>query len=456
MGTETCGRSLYVRDIYNQFWGDVTGLAKTWTITGTPGVGKTFFSYFLFYKIRQDHPDAVIVRMSLGEKILIFYPTGIVEKVDNIPPSIETNSQNWIISDAVLPPFTGVACRVVVVTSPKLVHESMLAKSGFRYRYMPIWSMDEIETVRKELYPSLKPDHVEREFKIWGGVPRTILQYQGNDFSWNSRLLGSLNIDRVKKCMEFNASSHYREADDVCGKLIHLFPVDDTCKSARVDWASPAIGNIAFNILVQDDRAKAKSLILSAQGVGEYGSLADGLFENFAHETIMEGGIFSVRNLNSGAESMVEFPNLRLNRFNKVQETKNSVYNVPNSKTFRTVDSLVLPRDLFQMTISTSHGINVGGLDNLNDILAEGMINFYFVTLADQASRFKKAKLEGPWSGRIHQMVVGIELPRTKRKFESLGVSEEESEEGGLCAVGQEGLYQAAEAAEAADSEGRR
>ena len=186
--------------------------------------------------------------------------------------------------------------------------------------------------------------------------------------------------------MEFNASSHYREADDVCGKRIYLFPVDDICKSAWVDWASPTISNIALNILVSDDSVRAKSLILSPQGVGEYGSLAGGLLQHFAHETIMEGGMFSVRILNSGAESMVRFPKLRLNRFTKVLETKKRVYNVPKSKTFRTVDSLVIPRDLFQITISTSHSINEGGLDNLNDILAEGMINFYFITLCYEPS----------------------------------------------------------------------
>lgn len=87
------------------------------------------------------------------------------------------------------------------------------------------------------------------------------------------------------------------------------------------------------------------------------------------HEAIQEGGTFSVRSLNDGAESKVEFPKRSLNRFNKVQEAKEEVYNVPNSKTFRTVDSLVPPRHLFQMTVSTAHSINEGGLDSMSDIL---------------------------------------------------------------------------------------
>ena len=52
MGTKVYGRHLYIRKIYNLFWEAVTGSKKTWTIAGTPCIGKTFFSFFLFYKIR--------------------------------------------------------------------------------------------------------------------------------------------------------------------------------------------------------------------------------------------------------------------------------------------------------------------------------------------------------------------------------------------------------------------
>ena len=53
-------------------------------------------------------------------------------------------------------------------------------------------------------------------------------------------------------------------------------------------------------------------------------------------------------------------------------------------------------------------------------------------------------------------MVVGIELPRTKRKLKVWGSVRKKVKKGDSCAVGQEGLYQAAEAAEAAANKGRR
>ena len=100
-------------------------------------------------------------------------------------------------------------------------------------------------------------------------MPRTILQLQDNN-SWKSRLLSSLNTHRINKCMEFEGALHYGDTDDVCGKIIHLLPVDDACENARADWASPTISNIAFDILVKDDMVKAKNLIMSAKSMGHW------------------------------------------------------------------------------------------------------------------------------------------------------------------------------------------
>ena len=53
-----------------------------------------------------------------------------------------------------------------------------------------------------------------------------------------------------------------------------------------------------------------------------------------------------------------------LKRFNRVNEAKAGGYNVPYSKTFPSVDSVVPLRDLFPTTISQSHGIKEGGLNS--------------------------------------------------------------------------------------------
>lgn len=210
--------------------------------------------------------------------------------------------------------------------------------------------------------------------------------------------------------MRFEGELHYTKVDSICGKLIHLVPMNDTCTEAQLDWASLKISNFALSVLIQDDKDKARNLITSTTDVGVYGSLRGHLFENLAHECIMLGGKFRVRNLNDGSISEVSFPKRQMKRFTKVNEAEVEKYNVPNSKTFQSVDSIVPPYDLFQMTVSRHHGIKEEELKNLEDILDKGHINFYFVTLLEHFEDFKMAKLGDDWNSRIHQKVIGISL----------------------------------------------
>ena len=60
-------------------------------------------------------------------------------------------------------------------------------------------------------------------------------------------------------------------------------------------WASWRIRNFALDALIQLGKEKAKELILSTRGIGNYGSLRGYLFESLAHEMISTGGKFQVR-----------------------------------------------------------------------------------------------------------------------------------------------------------------
>lgn len=57
--------------------------------------------------------------------------------------------------------------------------------------------------------------------------------------------------------------------------------------------ASANFSKPALNALIQSEMTKAKNITTSTQGVAEYGSLRGRLFENLAHDIIMEGGKFT-------------------------------------------------------------------------------------------------------------------------------------------------------------------
>jgi len=202
----------------------------------------------------------------------------------------------------------------------------------------------------------------------------------------------------------------YQHIDGVCGRLVHEVPLDNKYINTQVQWASQKLASFALDSLIAERGAEAMNLVLSAQGLGSYGSLRGDLFEKLAHRIVSAGGTFTVRDLVTGLTSTESFKEHQVFHFKEIREVKKDHYNIPRSKNFATIDSLVPPNQLFQMTVSLSHTINEKGLNNLN--LPDGLITFYFVTPGACVEAFKMAKLGEEWRERIKQKVIKIELSK--------------------------------------------
>ena len=84
--------------------------------------------------------------------------------------------------------------------------------------------------------------------------------------------------------MRLEGESSYSAIDEVCGRLVHLVPMDDSYIATQVQWASRKLSNFALAMLIDIDIQNAKNLISATKGVGSYGSLRGYLFENLAHQ----------------------------------------------------------------------------------------------------------------------------------------------------------------------------
>ena len=104
-----------------------------------------------------------------------------------------------------------------------------------------------------------------------------------------------MNGERFKECMKYDGEKLYSNVDQVLGRLLHLISVDDAYIITQVVWATQTIFNLALDALIKLGKEKAKKLILSTAGIGDYGSLRGHLFERLAHEMISAGGEFQVR-----------------------------------------------------------------------------------------------------------------------------------------------------------------
>lgn len=299
--------TLYIRPAYHSFWEMINGEHHQWIITGTPGIGKTFFAFFMFSKIRETQPDSIIARVD-AYRMFIFYPNGDVYSPASrtVPDEIASDEKNWVIADAVTTRFEGMNCRTVVLTSPRMEGYKRHRKAGFQVRCMPVWDLEEIRTVHARVYPHLDLTKVEDIFEIWGGVPRTVLQF-ANDKSWQRHLRSSLHISTIENCMKFDGGESYESIDDVCGRLVHEVPMDDKYIDTQVRWASQKLASFALDALVSKNATDAMNLVLSTQGIGSFGSLRGHLFEKLGHRIVSAGGTFTVRDLETGSISEETF-----------------------------------------------------------------------------------------------------------------------------------------------------
>ncbi|CAJ0762244.1 15021_t:CDS:2, partial [Entrophospora sp. SA101] len=131
-----------------------------------------------------------------------------------------------------------------------------------------------------------------------------------------------------------------------------LFP---SYSQQLVLFASTYISEKVINCYEEEKRDQMYSFLLASKDQMGYETLQGKIFEKFPR---LENKTFqSIDNINTHNE-----------------------YYQPQQKNFSSVDSLVLPNMLFQMTINQHHGIKVKGLDDLKNILdITKEIKFYFV-----------------------------------------------------------------------------
>ncbi|RHZ52103.1 hypothetical protein Glove_465g31 [Diversispora epigaea] len=85
------------------------------------------------------------------------------------------NPDVWYIVDAAEP--EDVEAKTILFCSPRKDYYRNFDKYiGTSIRYMPIWSLEEIETYRKTIFNHLKSEKVDDLFSKWGGIPRFVLE----------------------------------------------------------------------------------------------------------------------------------------------------------------------------------------------------------------------------------------------------------------------------------------
>ncbi|RPB26483.1 hypothetical protein L211DRAFT_835321 [Terfezia boudieri ATCC MYA-4762] len=358
-GVKDFGGKLYIRDAYNTLWAQISNPSvKNWVITGTPGIGKTYFSLFLLYKIRKDHPNDIVLRQTIDSR-QVFYPDGKAFQVESFGNLFRRNDI-WHLLDAVTLAETSNG-KVVIVTSPKITEWKGVKPPLYDFRYMPTWSFHELENWNTEFQPmgkEISQENLKELYTKWGGVPRTLVAV--------TRPTGLLDLESlfepncVANCFDVEAVPTYRSlpVGNITGKLLHVIPMNDELYIPRVCFATTYIRERCLSVLLKHNTLQLQQILSGL----EVGALRGILFEVFSHKILLRGGKFTIYQLgdrsgDSSSTMDIDLPAYTVHHFLSSDPLMSEKYNMPIASNNATVDAIIPPHFLFQMTTSDTHSI---------------------------------------------------------------------------------------------------
>ncbi|CAH1769951.1 16072_t:CDS:2 [Entrophospora sp. SA101] len=218
-----------------------------------------------------------------------------------------------------------VRLKTILATSPQKENYRNFQKwAGTKKCFMPVWTWDEISASKKL-------------FGIWGGIPRVVLQKASTeairicDLDMIVKIVGDVvdpKLDVNNKVVHIYTNVSDEQPDnvddntmDVCKKLdVSSFP---PYAQQLVLFASTYVSEKIINRYEEEKRDQLYSFLSASKDQMGYETLQGNIFEAVAHRI------------------------LRTDEIN----THNEYYQ-PQQKNFTSVDSLVLPNMLFQMTIN--------------------------------------------------------------------------------------------------------
>ncbi|RIA91158.1 hypothetical protein C1645_822471 [Glomus cerebriforme] len=446
--------TLFIRECYKDLYKMISenNNVRRWRITGNPGIGKTFFGFYLLHFLAKQ--NKTVIYHKLKKSPMLFSENGVFSyPEDNIHAlkSYLANEEVWYIVDG-REPMEYVA-KTILVCSPQKSHYNQFDKLGVTIRYMPVWSWAEIDLCRDMLFRNLTQGYVRELYNKWGGIPRYTLFYALNDGQQASlqMAINAVNdkiLNFIGETTDDNNSSH---------KIVHIRTnvpeVVEENEGERVEEeeilvegeeveeeeevvGEPSLSNAPT--VTGPDKGKGvvgkcnyknqlQNFVEASSSLNDYATLRGTIFERIAHRKLLEGGSFRTRPLFATTVSCFGMNNSKLSIpkrdklvFSTVDEVVPNRYCIPTQKNNASFDAFVSPDTFFQMTVAESHPIIKHGLEKYVNKNDNSDIKFYFVlpkevynSYQEQALHTTKGtvlKIRPPWVNRIKQYALEIEL----------------------------------------------
>ncbi|CAG8689323.1 7310_t:CDS:2 [Funneliformis mosseae] len=336
---------LIIRQAYNDLWNNInssveSGIFRRYTITGNPGIGKSYFLFYLLYILRCKGATVVFDRQ-IDKKYIIFTGENVyITFYDDMVESFLNNPTTWYLVDTKPPPYVH-AITILVCSPNKAYYKEFRKMLKSTIRYMPIWSWNEIVKCRNLLYTDIIDSELIKYYNHWGGIPRFVLEKAG-DPSQDLLLEQAIVSISLEKCLQ-------------------------------------SVGEL--------DTSEEESITSSFRGQ---------LFEGYVHNLLRNGGEFNIRNLNDNniVYSKIQLTKRNLKSFQSLSEIDFTVddYWRPIAKNFPSFDSLIPSVGLFQITIALNHNIKIAALKEYDKVIGNKNSNIFFVVPSSIFNKFIKQK----------------------------------------------------------------
>ena len=359
VGEPDLGSKLFIRPCYEDLseliWeGVIDGTMKKIVVTGTPGIGKSQFGFYLMYLLRCRGKTVVLDKKGFWYR---FSDEGVI--VGNRSVFINAGylqgTNTWFLCDPKNRPEVLVLPTVVLVSPKTTRTNDFMKQANSRRFYMPVWSLGELLECRRAIFAHVPESDVRKRFGMVGGVARAVFDADklGEVCVKMQRAASNMDLGVLQQTLLGDAD---RISTDRSGDaLFHLSPIPETgFKKFSVGFASEYAHNVTSGELPKREFAALASFVRAAFANDELGAKvvaerAAG-FETVAHKTIGGAGDqerFAMRILSSAIAPVLEGNSLRFNFLEEESFEGNSFpdtlvsgrYYRPECKTFPAIDS---------------------------------------------------------------------------------------------------------------------
>jgi hypothetical protein len=421
-------RALFIRKCYHELYDIIIKWPISATkplrilLTGTPGIGKsTFLIYFIIrhlYKSINSEENPVISSNRMRD-ILIFQPA----RSDNeyyafAGPNLVRMGTHSDFKDFFLPttwylvdwkpvsPPTNEDAATLFALSPNSIQDEDFKdfeKVLSRSLCMPVWTHDELEECRLNVFPELPKESLDYIYNRVGGVPRSCLEAPAEALrtglsNEEARGEGLRRLEDAFSAIENPLKILYFQKESsgttkFSGRLLHKVPDSKYRDGRRRVWASAYVINRFVTKIDAQSASNMNRQVMEGLARNDKDGSLGKVFECYVRHLFFTGGGVGLRKRRLYKEEKCEREREQLFTISNGWKHKpfNGIadFSIPKNDTrtiwtpgpnFPCVDMILTPNSLFQITISSRHPVKQEPLRKLLEKLpTKKKISLYFV-----------------------------------------------------------------------------